>query len=156
MLAIQKEIKSLFVLLFVMLCAASYAQEIEGTFLEHREGIYYEKTTGKAYTGPYTELYNDNKLASEGRFLNGKLEGPFQSYYKNGKVKARYTCKEGKFNGPAVGYFEKGNKRFEGNYERGKKNGEFIIYKEDGQEERRTTFEWGTPITQTEIKWKEF
>ena len=77
------------------------------------------------YTGLITSYYQTNKVKSEQRYKNGKLEGKWNTWYENGQIKIDMAYKDGKRKGQYLAWHENGQKKIETMYHDDKLNGQY-------------------------------
>ena len=109
--------KKLFIklLIFLNLIIFSYniiGKEILYYQLEKRNGLYYEKSLNKLFTGKVIGL-------NTGEIVEGKKEGRHLKFYKNGKMLSDSYYKHNELDGISLQYFRNGNLLSEKNYKNG-------------------------------------
>lgn len=77
--------------------------------------------------------YEDGKIASKSKLINGKLEGEWIGYFASGNIDTKRNYVNGKIDGWSASFFESGQIRSKRFYINGKKTGESISYFENGQ-----------------------
>ncbi|RAX58243.1 hypothetical protein CCZ01_04000 [Helicobacter monodelphidis] len=88
---------------------------------------------GKLKNGAIKEYYDDDNLAFEYTFKDGRKEGVAKSYYANGNIQYEVIYKNGKREGARKGYYDNGNLAFETPYKNGKINGINKGYHKNGK-----------------------
>ena len=84
------------------------------------------------YTGLITSYYQTNKIKSEQRYKNGKLEDKSNTWYENGQIKVDMAYKDGKRKGQYLAWHENGQKKIETMYHDDKLNGQYHEWNKNG------------------------
>ena len=99
---------------------------------DEKTGLVYIKDSKKIFTGVGKTYYENDKIAYEENYLNGKLNGNSKFYYENGNLKADLFYKNDMLDGTVIEYLEDGKKTSVSNYKNGKLEGEKLSYYKNG------------------------
>lgn len=120
----------------------SYGQ-ININDLERIDGLWIKKGEKTAYTGQFTEFFEDGSIKGKGEFKDGVVNGLRIMYHKNGNKKVERNYVLGTPNGENVEYFESGKTKQEGYFKLGKEDGIWMFYFENGNKKALVTFSDG-------------
>ncbi|MCF6367032.1 MAG: hypothetical protein L3J35_12625 [Bacteroidales bacterium] len=93
--------------------------------------------------GEWKFLYDNGKIRSSGKFVNGKKEGKWLFYFPSGKTEQKGVYKNGKYSGIWIWYYENGNLRRTGKFKKGKEEGFFYELSEEGDTLSRGNYIYG-------------
>jgi len=90
--------------------------------------------------GPYTLWYENDQMADNGIYKNGKRSGNRTTWYKNGQKKGELNYVNGTQVNKTIGWYENGQIMREGSFQNGKRTGKFIVWDEDGKKSFEPTY----------------
>lgn len=158
---------NLIILLLLAIVNASCSQTVTIDKVIERDGIIYELSTQKPFTGIIKEKATEDKNGYEGRFVNGKPEGMHkrftekdsiisESNYLDGKLHGYdvwnhingtdvFHYKHGVKDGEQFGYYDhqRTKKKFTQSFKDGQVDGEMCYYYPNGNIEELKTFKDG-------------
>jgi len=113
----------LFIGLFISLSA--YTQEIE-----YKDGKYIKQD--QAYTGEYTEVYDNGNIKVKKNLVDGLEEGLVMMYFESGNTQEQRSYTKGQKNGIWIKWNDAGIKIGEVSYQMDNKHGDWLIWDENG------------------------
>ena len=130
--------KYLLILSCLLFASVSWSEDVSYDDLVKRDGLYYEKSMDKPFTG--------NFIGKErGKISKGKPEGEWLYYHENGQLGIKEYYKDGKLEGEWL-YYENGQLKTKSNYKDGKADGEYLSYYDNGQLDSKGNFKDGKKI----------
>lgn len=98
--------------------------------------------------------YNNGKIKSSGKILNGKKEGKWTAYNKDGNilVEQRLSSSQNKEPYKIINYYDNGNKKSSGKILNGKKEGKWTFYNENGDVLSNNKFKEGINVNNPNIQ----
>ena len=98
----SKTFKKLPFFIFLLISSSSWSIEIDWNKIEKKDGLYYEKSKKKIFTGRV-----NGKI--KGEIIDGKKEGKFLKFYKNGNKLSEINYNNNIIEGEWKEYFRNGN-----------------------------------------------
>ena len=99
------------------------------------------KKQGLSIVWYYTGLDSEERILSQGNYLNDLKEGYHQFWYQNGQLKIKGEYKKGKEEGLWCSWYENGEKMTEINFVNGIKQGGMKMWFSNGQIHREGSYE---------------
>lgn len=96
--------------------------------------------------------YDNQKLYSLQRFVDGKANGIQEYYYRNGKPKTILNYIRGELDGEISLYYSNGNKKRELHFQQGCRHGQEMFWYENGKLESLAEYEKDQPVNKAQ-KW---
>ena len=114
--------------------------------LKLHNGLLYDSSDGKPYSGKVFKLYSNGLKMRDGKFDLGALDGSYKYYNQNGEISKPLKENDLKFDngikfhpisdqkywGMAYGIYQSGEKLYEVFYEDGKLVGDYTYFNYDG------------------------
>ena len=123
-----------------------YCEITNARNLIKKEGLFYNKTTKKLFSGSVEFQYDNGKLRAKGSFKKGKEEGYWEDYNEDGTPFSKGNYVKGNPHGNFKFYHENGIIEEEGNFIFGIKEGNWNTYWDNGNLKRQGIWENGKAI----------
>ena len=155
---------------FLFLASAAFGKTLNNADLIEKDGLYYQKDTGKPFTGKVSndfkhdkimghvkagkrlglwEFYHPNgELRAKGKYKDGKYQGQWEWYFLGGKLESKGPFKDGKYNGYWLANHKNGQLQWEGVYTKGKRVGPWVWYYPDGSLMEKRNYMYEQPGVQ--------
>ena len=114
--------------------------------LVRRDGLMYEVSSDKPFTGQSVGYFPNGQKAYENNFLNGLPHGKWCSWYNNGQKVREEEYVKGERNGKYIEWHKNGQKRVEGTYCNDHQCGKWFSWYENGAKEQEKEFVDGKAI----------
>jgi len=108
--------------------------------LERIEGLWTKKGEKSAFTGAFSETFENGRTKGTGNFLNGQLEGLRIQFFENGNKRTEKFYKASYPHGLAKEFYNNGTPKQIGEFVDNKENGIWTIYYETGEKHVESTF----------------
>ncbi len=128
---------------FQSLLDKTFAQGINFSQLEKRNGTYYLVKGETPYTGKCYQYFKSGQKGLKGQIVNGKRNGQWDYWYSDGQQKLSVQYKNGKKSGDWLFWYPSGQMKSKTHFVDGKLEGINYWWYENGQMKKEALFENG-------------